>query len=306
MKRMGKIAVLMGGISSEREVSLKSGEAVLNALLSKGYNACGVDFNENSFELLKKKKFTAVYNILHGKYGEDGVVQGICELLLIPYTGPSVLSSALAMNKLFSKQLFEKNNIPIPPYIVLKKQDLERCIANGDNFDFPIVVKPITEGSSVGVTIVKNKMGLKKACELAFKYDDEILLEKYVKAREIQVGVLNDKVLGDIEIIPKDEFYSHKAKYVPGMSEHKCPAPLDDALRKEAHKLGLKAHKVLGCEGATRVDLLLDENGKYYLLEVNTLPGMTETSLLPKIARQSGLDFPALLKEILGGLVLER
>lgn len=298
-----KIGVLLGGLSAEREVSLKSGAAVHKALVAQGYNAVSIDVGRDLADVLKREGIEAAFIALHGRYGEDGCVQGLLELLQIPYTGSGVLASALAMHKLYSKQAFAASGILTAPF---------RCYRRGETvlpadlpFALPLVVKPVQEGSSVGISIVKDAAHLQEALDLAFLHDDEILVEQYVKGQEVQIGILNDKPVGAIEIVPKNEFYDFEAKYTDGMAEHIFPARLEPAIYEKSLQVGLAAHRSLGCKGYSRVDLLVTSAGDCYVLEVNTLPGMTALSLLPEIASKgAGLSFEALVSLIIESAAL--
>jgi D-alanine-D-alanine ligase len=292
-----KIAVLMGGLSAEREVSLESGAAVHKALLDKGYDTVAIDMDRNLAQLLAKESAQVAFICLHGRYGEDGAVQGLLEVMGIPYTGSGVMASALAMNKIFAKRIFHASGLTVAPYRVVlqsEEQDLETL-----GFSLPVVVKPSQEGSSVGVSIVRRAEELLPALEAAFAYDEEILVEQFIRGREIQVGILGECAMGAIEIVPKKEFYDYEAKYTPGMAEHILPAPLSPELYKRVLTAGEDAHRALGCCGYSRVDFLLTEQGECFLLEVNTLPGMTALSLLPEIARGAGIGFEELVERIL-------
>lgn len=288
----------MGGLSAERDVSLNSGAAVYQALVAQGFNAVAIDVDRDLADVLKREGVEAAFIALHGRYGEDGCVQGLLELLQIPYTGSGVLASALAMHKLYSKQAFAASGILTAPF---------RCFRRGEQvrlsdlpFGLPLVVKPVQEGSSVGISIVKQADQLDAALELAFRHDDEILIEQYVKGQEVQVGILDDRPIGAIEIVPKNEFYDFEAKYTDGMAEHIFPARLEPVLYEKAQSVGLAAHRALGCKGYSRVDLLVTAAGDCYVLEVNTLPGMTALSLLPEIAAKgAGLPFEALVERII-------
>jgi D-alanine-D-alanine ligase len=304
-----RIGVLMGGMSAEREVSLISGKAILEALTGLGYAAYPIEGDEKLPQRLLDKRIEVGFIGLHGRLGEDGAVQGLLEMMRIPYTGSGILASALAMNKIASRKIFIHNGLPVPKYIVLKKEEKKSFDLLRLPFPFPVVVKPSQEGSSVGVTIVSGGGKISTALEAAFAYDTEILIEEYFPGREIQVGILDDQALGAIEIVPKTQFYNYEAKYTDGLAEHRLPAPLPEEDYHRALKLGLTAHRVLGCEGGTRVDLLYAEDpagqGRFVVLEVNTLPGMTSLSLLPEIARGSGVDFPHLVERILIGASLK-
>lgn len=292
-----KIGVLFGGLSAERDVSLKSGSAVYEALCAMGYSAVAIDVDRNLAAKLAAEAVEVAFIALHGRYGEDGAVQGVLELQGIPYTGSGVLASALAMNKIFAKAVFQAAGLLVAPYRVLRRG--ETGTAESLGLTLPVVVKPSQEGSSVGITIVKDPADLAAAIELAFRYDQEILIEQFIAAREIQVGILEDTALGAIEIVPRNEFYDFEAKYTPGMAEHIFPAPLPEALYAAALKIGERAHRALGCSGYSRVDLLVTPEGECYVLEVNTLPGMTELSLFPEIAGGVGISFSALIERIL-------
>lgn len=298
-----KIGVLMGGLSAEREVSLKSGAAVHKALLAKGYNAVAVDVGRDLAGQLAAEKIEVAFVCLHGRYGEDGAVQGLLELAGIPYTGSGVLASALAMDKVFAKKIFAASGLTITPYVVVTKGDSQAAAKLP--FPLPVVVKPSREGSSVGVSIVKTAADLPQALEEAFRYDREVLVEKYVKGREVQVGILDEKGIGAIEIVPKNEFYDFEAKYTDGMATHIMPAPLPQEQYIDLLRLGERAHAALGCSGYSRVDFIVTEAKDAYLLEVNTLPGMTALSLLPEIAQHAGIRFDDLVERILNSAALK-
>lgn len=298
-----KIAVLMGGLSAEREVSLKSGAAVQQALLARGYDSIAVDVGRDLAGVLVREQIEAAFIALHGRYGEDGCVQGLLELLQIPYTGSGVLASALAMHKLYSKQTFASAGILTAPFHLFRRG--ESVKREELSFDLPFVVKPVQEGSSVGVSIVKEPGQLQPALDEAFRYDDEILVERFIKGQEVQVGILDDRPIGAIEIVPKNEFYDFEAKYTDGMAEHIYPARLAPELYEKALQVGSAAHRALGCSGYSRVDLLVTEAGDCYVLEVNTLPGMTALSLLPEIAAKgAGLSFEGLVERIIESAAL--
>jgi D-alanine-D-alanine ligase len=294
-----RIGVLMGGLSSEREVSLASGAAVLEALRSKGYDAVGIDVGRDVAERLRQEGINVAFNGLHGKYGEDGAIQGLLEVLGIPCTGSGILASAMGMNKIVSKTLFRSYGLQVGPYHVVERGDRNGLAAAKAGIGFPLVVKPSCEGSSVGVSLVHDEKAYGPAAELAFSYDREILVEKYLQGMEVQVGVLGGRALGAIEIVPRDVFYSYKAKYEKGMSDHFFPARIPRDLTQRVLDAGLAAHHALGCRGYSRVDFIIDRDGVPFILEVNTLPGMTATSLLPEIAQGAGIPFPDLVEEIL-------
>lgn len=292
-----KIGVLCGGLSAEREVSLKSGAAVHEALVSRGYDAALIDVDRNLAGTLGGKGVDLAFVALHGRYGEDGAVQGLLEMMGIPYTGSGVLASALAMNKIFAKAAFAAAGLLVAPYRVLTRGEALDPETLG--FPFPVVVKPSQEGSSVGISIVKAPEEIASALELAFRYDREALVERFIEAREIQVGILDDQAIGAIEIVPRNEFYDFEAKYTPGMAEHIFPAPLKEELYREALAIGARAHGALGCSGYSRVDLLVTPQDECYVLEVNTLPGMTALSLFPEIANGVGIPFGELIERII-------
>ena len=286
------IVVLMGGLSDERKISFLTGKACSKALKKKGYSVVDLDAKGYFVEELRKLKPKIVFNALHGKYGEDGFVQSMLESAKIPYTHSGVISSSLAMDKELSRIIFKKNNIKVPSYVLLNRGK-EKKIFN--KFKFPIVVKPINEGSSLGVYICKNKIHFKNKCDKLLKKYEKILVEKYIPGREIQVAVMSNRALGAIELVPKREFYDYKAKYsINADTQHIMPAPLSQMKYKEVLGLALKAHKLLGCKGITRSDFRFYKN-KFYLLEVNTQPGMTKLSLVPEIAKYCGINFDDLV-----------
>lgn len=298
-----KIGVLAGGVSAEREVSLRSGAAILNALQERGHNAVFIDAGPDLCRRLSEEAVEAAFLALHGGHGENGAVQGLLEVMGIPYTGSGVLASALAMDKVASKTLFRAHGIPVAPFVVLHAKDRPHLspgeIGEMAGFSLPWVVKPSTEGSSIGVCIVKDPSALGTALDEAFAYGTTVLVEKYIKGKEIQIGVLGDTALGGVEVRPSLEFYSYEAKYTAGLTRYVLPPELDDTDYELLRQAAVKAHAALGCAGASRVDFILDEAHTPYVLEVNTIPGMTETSLLPKIAGLAGLSFGDLVEEIL-------
>lgn len=314
--RKKKIGVLMGGSSAEREVSLKSGTAVYNSLRSLKFNAVTIDAGEDLCMVLKKQKIDVAFIALHGGHGENGAVQGMLEIMGIPYTGSGVLASALAMDKEASKKVFLYHHIPVPPFKIVMRDTLQALSKNSGrrtvsslftrgvlpDFQMPWVIKPATEGSSVGVEIIRNRSSLNDALNKAFSYGEKVVIEKYIAGKEVQIGILNNSVLGGVEVRPSLEFYNYEAKYTAGMTEYIFPPKLRKKVYEKAKNTGLEAHKALGCSGATRVDLIIDTEGNPFVLEVNTIPGMTETSLLPKIAKNAGIGFGELLIKILGDI----
>jgi len=291
-----RVGVIMGGPSSERAVSLNSGAGVLRALLSRGYDAVGIDWLGLEDDLgarLREAKIGVAWIALHGTHGEDGCVQGLLECYGIPYTGSGVMASAVAMDKVATRRLFDQESIESPKW--------RRWHGPADvaRIGFPLVVKPSAEGSSVGVSVVKTEAALPAALESAKQCHGVVLLEEYCKGREINVGVLDDEALGEVEIRPATEFYDYEAKYLRNDTQYLVPAPIIDEERHTLHALAVRAHKALGCAGATRVDLILLPNGRAVCLEINTLPGMTDHSLLPKIAAHRGMDYATLVERIL-------
>jgi D-alanine-D-alanine ligase len=297
-----KVSVIMGGTSSERQVSLASGEAVAQALNEQGFDARSIVLGpgDDALSMLAGADMDAAFLALHGKLGEDGCVQGLLELLGIPYTGSSVLSSALAMDKLKSKELFRLHNVPTPPYYVYDQKAGDVAEVHG-SFGFPVIVKPRREGSSIGVSRANDMAELCEAIELALAFDSSVLVERFVQAREVAVGILDGRVLGAIEIAPKSGIYDFAAKYTPGATEYFMPARLQPARYRNVLNLAERAAEALDTTGAVRVDLLVTEGQNEYVLEVNTLPGMTPTSLLPKIAGATGYGFGELCAAIMQG-----
>ena len=291
------IVVLMGGLSGERKISFLTGKSCSKALRKKGYKVRELDAAGHFVDKLKKLKPKLVFNALHGRYGEDGFVQSILEFLKIPYTHSGVLSSSLAMDKELSRILFRKNKIKTPKYFILHKdceENLNRKIKN-KKINFPLVIKPINEGSSLGVYICKNKIQFNKNYNKLRNEYNKILVEEYIPGKEIQVAVMGDKALGAIELVPKREFYDYKAKYSPkAKTKHVMPALLSKKKYTEVLFLARKAHKVLRCRGITRSDFRFFKN-KFYLLETNTQPGMTKLSLVPEIAHYYGIKFEDLV-----------
>ena len=300
----GRVAVLMGGTSSEREVSLDSGRNVLEALRARGVAADAVDGIPNLIRELQDKHFTRVFNILHGHAGggEDGVLQGLLDALNVPYTGSGVLGSALSMDKIRTKQVWLSLGLPTPKYVQLGKgADIH---AAAKQLGLPVIVKPAAEGSSVGVSRVYEDKDLDAAVELAKRYIDEeargeLLMEQLIEGDELTVAVLGDVALPSIRIVPKGQWYDYHAKYVAEDTQYLCPG-LDGEAEEEIRRLAVEAFKAVDCSGWSRVDVMRDRaTGKFYLLEVNTAPGMTSHSLVPKAARQVGIEFEELCWRIL-------
>ena len=300
-----RVGVIMGGSSGEREVSLRSGEAVANALEARGHSVFRVvlgETPETAAATMRDANVDVAFLALHGRHGEDGCIQGLLELARIPYTGSSVLSSALAMDKLKAKELFRLHNVATPPYyMVTADEDLADLETIHGSFGFPVIVKPRGEGSSLGVKKANSVAELSQAIHAALELDDAVLVERFVSGIEVNVGILNGRALGAIEIVPKNGIYDYEAKYTPGMSEYHMPARLSPTRYRGVLNLADRAARALGCTGPCRVDLLVTPGENEYVLEVNTLPGMTETSLLPKIAAAAGYDFGMLCEAILEG-----
>ena len=292
-----KILVLMGGLSGERKISFLTGKPCSEALKKKGYKVIELDAKGYFVEKIRKLKPQVIFNALHGKYGEDGFIQSILESLRVKYTHSGVFASSLAMDKELSRLLFIKNDLKVPKYFILQKENqniLAKKIKE-NKIKFPIVIKPINEGSSLGVYICNNMIQLKnKFKKLSMNYD-RVLFEEYISGREIQVAVMGNKALGAIELVPKRKFYDYIAKYSnKAKTKHIIPAPLSKKKYKEVLGFAKKAHKILRCRGVTRSDFRFFKN-KFYLLETNTQPGMTKLSLVPEIAKYCGIKFETLV-----------
>jgi D-alanine-D-alanine ligase len=288
-----KIGVLYGGFSSEREISIKSGKAVLSALQRLKLKAVGIDATRDVAEKIKKANIDIAYIILHGPMGEDGAIQGMLEIMGIPYTGNGVFASAVSMDKDISKKLFKCSGIPTPDWMVIKHFESFSKIK-----EYPVVVKPISQGSALGLTIVKKASQFAIAVKEAFKYGNEIMVENFVSGKEITVGVLNGKALPVIEIVPKGEFYDFKSKYQKGGSRHIIPARISSKVYSNAQSYAEKIFKIFKCKTLCRVDMMVDKNNKHWILENNTIPGMTATSLLPDASKSIGYDFNNLVLKI--------
>ena len=287
------IGVLFGGQSAERDISLLTGQAVINALKALGLITIPIDAGPDLPLKLKKHAIDFVFIALHGPGGEDGTVQGLLEVMEIPYTGCGVLASALAMDKIAAKIVFDSLKIPTPSWQVVENM---KVLPQAKHY--PVVIKPATQGSALGVSIVNNKKELAKALKMAFSLDSRVLMEQYIKGTEITVGILGETALPVIEIVPKGRFYDFKSKYKPGQAKHLIPPRLQSGVIKEAQSIALKAFKALGCRAVSRIDLIVDKEQQPWVLEINTIPGMTETSLLPDAARAAGLSFNNLVLKI--------
>ncbi len=306
-KNLKKIAVLLGGKSAEREISLKTGNAIINALINLGYTVKGIDTATDFIDELKVFNPDLVFIALHGPLGEDGTIQGLMEILGYPYTGCGVLSSALAMNKIYTKRLLKEANIPTARFIVIRENefinDKEKIINHiTNNFDFPFVIKAPSQGSTIGIYFVKEKDDIVKMLKEAFTFEKEILIEEFIKGREVTVAIMgndNLEVLPIVEIVSHTGVYDFKAKYTKGLSDHIIPARLPKDVSNTVAKLAEKTYRILGCRGFSRVDFIVENDSNPYVLEVNTIPGMTETSLFPDAALNAGISFEQLIEKFI-------
>ncbi|MGB9857668.1 MAG: D-alanine--D-alanine ligase family protein [Dictyoglomaceae bacterium] len=303
---MIKVGVLIGIKSSESEIARRTAQNVSSALRLKGYKVVEIPIDENIVENLKKEKIDVAFISAHGAFGEDGTIQGLLELLGIPYVGSKVLASALALNKIMAKKIFIYEGIPTPKWTTLKRKDMEEKDVEEifdllKDFHFPLAVKPSSQGSTIGFSQVLKKQDFLHALENAFKYDSEVIIEEFIKGKEVTASIFDGEetiCFPLIEIVSKSEtgIYDYSAKYTPGLSEHIIPARLSPETYKRAQELGIKAHKALGCRHFSRVDMIVEERTEeIYVLEVNTIPGMTATSLYPEASKAYGIDFPDLL-----------
>ncbi|MCX5700919.1 MAG: D-alanine--D-alanine ligase [Candidatus Omnitrophica bacterium] len=303
---LGRVGVLMSGPSTEKKISLKSGHAVYIALKKARVDAIPIiiksDKIQENMRLIRSKKIDCAFIALHGHFGEDGGIQKILDKLRVPYTGSGVRASRLAMDKIASRSIFRKHGLITPRSKVLTK-NLQH-IASLDHLGLPLVIKPASHGSSIGLSIVAKPKEIPKAIRLAFKFDKRIIIEEYIKGRELTVGILDNMALPVIEIVPKHSFFDYQAKYQKGLTEYIVPARLSPAVAKRVKEAALSAHKLLGCFGCSRADIILDNKNNPVILEINTIPGFTSTSLLPKAARESGVDFVSLcIKLIMLGII---
>ena len=297
--RPGKIGVLMGGISPEREISLRSGDAVLRALLGAGYEAIAIDAGENLFTRLQAESVERVFIALHGGLGENGSVQGGLEVMGLPYTGSGVLASALCMDKIAAKKLLVFSSIATPAFST-------DVTAKGlEGLKYPLIVKPSKGGSTLGLSVVEEAADLSRAVSEASKFGAAVLVEERITGREVSVSILEGRVLPIVEIFTEGRLYDYKAKYTEGKAGFEVPAVMTEDLRERVSSLALQSYSALGCRGAARVDILIDKNNEPFVLEVNTSPGLTERSLLPMAAASVGLSYTDLIVEILEGASLE-
>lgn len=302
-----KIAVLLGGNSAEREVSLASGNAVYHALIDAGFNAHKVDPKDTEITALVEQNVDCAFIMLHGRGGEDGSIQGALQTLNIPFTGSGVLGSALAMDKIKSKQIWQSLGLPTARYLAVEKADYSdlMCTDMLSKLGGEVMVKPAQEGSSIGMAKVNTPVALQQALKKAFDYDHHVLLEQYIVGEEYTVGILDGQPLPSIRMQTPHEFYDYSAKYQSNSTEYFCPSGLDDDTELQLAAVAEKAFKALDAKGWGRVDFMRDANGEFYLLEANTVPGMTEKSLVPMAAKQAGLSFTNLVVTILNAVVAE-
>ena len=303
---MNRVLVLMGGTSEEREISLQSGVNVCTALQKKGYQVESLDLNKDTLNEIADIAPDVVFIALHGKKGEDGTVQGYLDLLGIPYTGSGATSSAICMNKIITKKLLSYEGLPTPDFIIMKKNTFDRACfvvrSLVQKFGLAMVVKAATQGSSIGTYIVKKEGEILPAIEAAFQYDDDVLVEKYIEGTLLTASLLgndNPCVLPIIEITSSNEFYDYESKYTPGMCEHIVPARISLELQDKITRISEEAYKSLACKGFARIDFMLDRQGQPYILEINTIPGLTNMSLVPDAARAVGISYEDLIKRLL-------
>lgn len=290
------IGVLMGGTSSEREISLRTGKAIYRALLRQGYRATTIDVDASLPSVLKRKKVDVAFLALHGPGGEDGTVQGLLDVLGIPYTGSGVRASAVGMDKSMTKILVEREGVPVAPGVSIRKG---QGTAMPKKLKRPLVVKPIDQGSTVGVSIVHTPAQWKSALRRAWRQGSAIVAETFIDGREMAVSVLDGKALPIVEIVAPGGFYDYAAKYEKSETQYLCPAPITKAQDRQMKDLAVRSYAALGCEGAARVDFRLNAKGRPFFLEINTIPGMTERSLLPMAAAEAGMNYESLTKRIL-------
>lgn len=304
-----KITVLMGGPSDEAEISRKTGTAILNALKGLGYSAVGAEYNpENVLQELRDLKTEVVFLALHGKYGEDGTIQGLLELAKIPYTGSGVRSSGITMDKIFTAHVFKENGIRMAKSFSFKKSEGIDFVKNEilNNFEMPVVLKPACEGSTIGIEIVKSVEDLKDALVRVFNVESRILAEEYLDGEEFTVPVMDGKAMPVIQICPHSGQYDFHSKYTKGATDYLVPAPISESLKEEMQKMSEKGYHVAECRGVVRFDIRTDKEGIPYVLEANSIPGMTETSLVPKSVASIGIKFGQLCEMILKGAGLNK
>lgn len=301
-----RIGVLMGGESAEREVSLRTGQAACQALLRRGYNAVAIDVGPSLARELVEQKVEIAFLALHGPGGEDGSIQGFLESIKMPYTGSGILASAVAMHKVMAKLVLKAHGLPVPAGAVVYRGDSPTAnrFLRSCKLKLPVVVKPATQGSSIGVSIVRQPSQWNEALQLAHRYEREAVIEGYIPGHEVTVSILGGSegplvALPVVEIVAPHGFYNFSAKYEKGKTQYLCPAPLSATVTRQLRELAIKAYQAVGCDGAVRVDFRVTPRGRPYVLEINTVPGMTETSLLPMAAAQAGIDYESLTERIL-------
>lgn len=296
-EEFGRVAVLMGGSAAERPVSLRSGAAVYEALKQKGIDAIAIDVTGSPIDALADHKIDRVFNIIHGRGGEDGVLQGVLEVMGLPYTGSGVMASALSMDKLRTKLCWRGYGLATPQWYLLQSEnDIDGCI---EKLGFPVIVKPAQEGSSIGMSKAGNREELVKALQLASEFNCDVYAEAWVTGKEYTVAILNGKALPVIRLETPNAFYDYEAKYQATTTQYHCPCGLSQDEESELGHLAVKAGEVVGIKGWARVDVFIDSKGQYQLIEINTVPGMTDHSLVPMAARQAGIDFDELVWRIL-------
>ncbi|MDU2417531.1 D-alanine--D-alanine ligase [Negativicoccus succinicivorans] len=296
------ILVVMGGPSTEAEVSRRTGAAIAQALAEGGYKVTTLEFNPRTFlNDVQKVQPQVVFNALHGKYGEDGAIQNVLEMLGIPYTGSGPLASALTMDKVISKRLFVQSDLPTAPFSIYRQEEeMEMIVADIlERFTLPVVIKAANQGSTIGVSVIHEASEVARAVQDAFKYDPWIVVESYLFGDEFTASVLNGEALPVIQIVPHSGVYDYASKYTAGATDYLVPAPIDNSLQVQLQELAQQTYRLMNCEGVARVDFMTDEKGNPFILEVNTVPGMTVTSLVPKAANAVGMDFLTLCEAIL-------
>jgi D-alanine-D-alanine ligase len=295
-----KIGVLLGGLSSEREISLRSGRAVTEGLRKKGYQVVEIDADTTLPEKLKSEKIEIAFIALHGRYGEDGAVQGLLEIMKIPYTGSGILASAVAMDKILCKRILQERGFVTPSFAYFDTaQSTAKEFARNFSLPLPIIIKPSREGSTIGITIVKEASQLEPALLAAAEFDSRILAEEFITGKEVTAGIVNGKPLPIIEVAPKSGFYDFHSKYTKGATEYIVPARISESITQEIQHTTAQIYNELGCEGFARADYMVDAQERIFFLEINTIPGMTETSLIPKAAAHAGISFEDLVEKIL-------
>lgn len=295
-----RVGVLMGGTSKEREISLKTGTAVAGALVRRGYEVISLDLGEDAYRQVEAADIAVAVIALHGKLGEDGCIQGMLEMMRIPYSGAGVLGSSVGMDKVVCNRVVRQLGVPVPDEVVFTKgeDDIER-FTDSLLVDFPVIVKPSREGSTINVTIVDQPKDLAPAIEAAIQSDNKVLVEQYIKGIEVTVGLINGKALPTLEITPKSGFYDFTSKYTKGMTEYIVPARIDEDLRHRLERWSEQIYRAIECNGAARADYIVDGDGDAYFLEINTIPGMTELSLVPMAAAHIGMSFDDVAEAIL-------